>query len=194
MNRLDRDRGDNPHPLHHVVFLSIRDRSEKLWCGWFFATKECRVLLPICSRLRLQQAAIESFSDQILQWAFGHHTSSQYAQHLCKIEQDLMRTCPCLFRRNMSLLCNVSSFWRIASWTEFLVSRGSQRSLKLEGEFSRLGEHQNWKTWKNSRALRCFDSSYGDILGSLFVWLHVCLRRSGRLHVELVWLEQPFQD
>lgn len=92
-------------------------------------------------------------------------------------------------------LGNVSSFWRIASWTGFLVSSGSQRSLKLEGEFSRLGEHQNWKTWQNSRVLRCFDSSYGDILGCLFVWLHVCLRQSvGRLQVEFVWLEQQFQD
>ena len=36
-----------------LVFLSIRIRSERLWCGWFFATEECWVLLPTSSRLRL---------------------------------------------------------------------------------------------------------------------------------------------
>ena len=69
------------------------------------------------------------------------------------------------------------------------VSRGSQRSLKMEGQFSRLGEHQNWKTWKNSRVLR-FDSSYIILFLDAFS-LRQCV---GQLQLDLVWVKQPFRD
>ena len=77
-------------------FVSALDLRDRMSCRWSFATEECWVLLPTCSRIWLQQAATAttSFSDQIFPNTFGHHTSSENAQHLCKIGQDLMWTCP----------------------------------------------------------------------------------------------------
>ena len=59
----------------------------------------------------------------------------------------------------------------------------------MEGQFSRLGEHQNWKTWKNSRVL-CFDSSY--II--LFLDAFSLRQRVGQLQLDPSWVKQPFRD
>lgn len=54
----------------------------------------------------------------------------------------------------------------------------------MEGEFSRLGEHQ-----KNSRVL-CFDSRH--II--LFLDVFSLRQRVGQLQLDLVWVKQPFRD
>ena len=190
-------------PSWHVEFLCIRFRSERLWCRWSFATEECWVLLPTCSRIWLQQAATAtaSFSGQIFPRTFGHHTSSQNAQHLCKIGQDLMWTRPACWAKTCH--CHGISP-EVLQVEQLLVYWGTVNLVwRQECQFSRLGQHKNQRAWKKSRVW-CFDSSHGCVFSWILACLQdvatapdgtTCLRQYvSRLWVEHAWVEQQFRD